>query len=113
MELATIFLIWIALTIIDNLAKRKKRRLPPPESESLPSNPNFPGEEVPIAIENPQQAEIRPQFQPPPPKKITAQAVRETEKNVQLDLTLKPSTAMNAFMWSEIFGKPKALRRRR
>ena len=122
MELATIFLIWLVVTIIDNLANRKKRRLPPPENPgnapsieipTLANDPNFPGEEVPIVIENPRQAEIRPrEFTPPtPPKKIAAQEVREAAETNQLNLNLTPSTVMNAFVLSEIISKPKALRR--
>ena len=118
MELATIFLIWLAITVIDNLAKRKKRRLPPPENNSpdfdiptLANDPNFPGEEVPIFIESPRQAELRPKSKPPAQiqSKVSAQEVRE--ETTELDLNLTPSAVMNAFVLSEILGKPKALRR--
>ena len=117
MELATIFLIWLVVTIIDNLAKRKKNRLPPPESSpdfdipTLANDPNFPGEDVPIFIENPRQAEVRPKIKPPAQikSKIFKQEVEE-EKEIDLELT--PSNVMNAFILSEILGKPKALRRR-
>ena len=118
MELVTIFLIWLAITVIDNLAKRKKRRLPPPENNSpdfdiptLANDPNFPGEEVPIFIESPRQAELRPKFKPPAQiqSKVSVQEVRE--ETTELDLNLTPSTVMNAFVLSEILGKPKALRR--
>ena len=118
MELATIFLIWLVVTIIDNLVKRKKRRLPPPSDSldfdipTLPNDPNFPGEEVPIFIENPRQAEVRPKTLPPRSKKISVQEVRETEDTNELNLNLTPSNVMNAFVLSEILGKPKALRRR-
>ena len=118
MELATIFLIWLAITVIDNLAKRKKRRLPPPTNGSpdfdiptLPNDPNFPGEEVPIFIESSRQAEVR-QKNPPRPKKISAQEVREVQETNELDLNLTPSTVLNAFVFNEILDKPKALRRR-
>lgn len=117
MELATIFLIWLVVTIIDNLAKRKKRRVPPPENSpdfeipTLANDPNFPGEEVPILIENPKQAEIR-QKTPPRPKRIAAQDVNETEKAPEIDLTLTQTTLVNAFVFKEILDKPKALRRR-
>ena len=118
MELATIFLIWLAITIIDNLAKRKKRRLPPPEGSpdfeipTIPGDPNFPGEEVPIFIENPLQAEVRPK-KSSPKKKISEQEVHEAEETNELDLNLTPSNVMNAVVFSEILDKPKALRRRR
>lgn len=118
MELATIFLIWLAIVAIDNLAKRKKRRLPPPENNSpdfdiptLANDPNFPGEEVPIFIEAPRQAELRPKSKPPAQirQKVSVQEVREETE--ELDLNLTPSTVMNAFVLGEILGKPKALRR--
>ena len=119
MELATIFLIWLAITVIDNLAKRKKRRLPPPPNGSpdfdiptLPNDPNFPGDEVPIFIESPTQAEVR-QKNPPRPKKISAQEVHEAQETNELDLNLTPSTVLNAFVFNEILDKPKALRRKR
>lgn len=117
MELATIFLIWLAITVIDNLAKRKKNRIPPgtsPDFEipTLPGDPNFPGEEVPIFIGSPTQAEVRQKNLQPPPKKITAQDVREAEKNNELDLSLTPSNVMNGFIISEILAKPKSMRRR-
>lgn len=120
MELATIFLIWLAVTVIDNLAKRKKRRLPPPPNGSpdfdiptLPNDLNFPGEEVPIFIESPTQAEVREKNPPPRKKKISAQEVREAQETNELDLNLTPSTVLNAFVFNEILDKPKALRRRK
>ena len=120
MELVTIFLIWLAVTIIDNMAKRKKRRLPPPEKSpdfdipTIANDPNFPGEEIPIFIESPKQAEIRPRDTEPPQKNFSrrVQELREAEEANELDLNLTPSTVMNAFLLSEIIGKPKALRRR-
>lgn len=119
MELATIFLIWVVITILESLFDRKKRRLPPPQNDSpdfdiptLPNDPNFPGEEVPIFIESPKQAEIRPKKYEPTPKKISAQEVHESEESNELDLNLTPSNVMNALVLNEILGKPKALRRR-
>ena len=113
MELATIFLIWLAVTVIDNLAKRKKRRLPPPQDfdiPTLPNDPNFPGEEVPIFIENPRQAEVRPKQNPP--AQIKAKKVSEPrEETEELNLNLTPSTVMNALILNEILGKPKAMRK--
>ena len=118
MELATIFLIWLAITVIDNLAKRKKR-LPQPKNDSpdfdiptLPNDPNFPGEEVPIFIERPRQAEIRTKNSPPRQKKISVQEIREAEETNEIDLNLTPSKVLNAFVLKEILDKPKALRRR-
>ena len=118
MELLTIFLIWIVVTIIDNMSKRKKRRLPPPESPhdfdipTIANDPNLPGEEVPIFIESPTQAEVRPKKSSPPPKKNSRREVCEPAETNELDLNFTPSNVMNAFVFSEILDKPKALRRR-
>lgn len=118
MELATIFLIWLAITAIDNMTKRKKRRLPPPKNDSpdfeiptLPGDPNS-GEEIPIFIEQPRPAEVQPLNPPPRKKKIPAQ-VREADERNEFDLNLTPSKVLNAFVLTELLDKPKALRRRR
>jgi hypothetical protein len=117
MKLATLLLIWLAFKVIANLADRKKGRLPPPENSpdlntpTIANDPNFPGEEVPIFIENPRQAEIRSYTKPAAQirQKVSNQEVQEeTDK---LDLNLTPSNVMNAFVLGEILGKPKALRR--
>lgn len=119
MELATIFLIWLAITIIDNLTKRKKNRIPPPENPpnfdipTISGDPNLPGEEVPIFIENHQQTEIRQKISPPRKKKISVQEVREAQEESEIDLNLTPSTVLNTLIISELLDKPKALRRRR
>ena len=116
MELATIFLIWLAITVIDNMSKRKKRRLPSPEHQpdfeipTLANDPNFPGEE-PIFVEVPQSAEVRPKDFPPRPKKISAPA-REVEPSTKSPLDLTPTTVLDAFVLTELLDKPKALRRR-
>lgn len=110
MELATIFLIWLAVTVIDNLAKRKPRRLPPPnqppEIPTLANDPNRPGEEIPIFIETPNQATVRP-------KKIasTPRPTIEPETS-ELNLNLTPTTMLESFVLTEIWDKPKALRRK-
>ena len=121
MELATIFLIWLAITIIDNMAKRKKRRLPPPTDSpdfdipTLTNDPNFPGEEVPIFLDSPQQAEVRPKKNPstPRPKKISPREVHKAQENSELDLNLTPSKVLDTIILSELLDKPKALRRRK
>ena len=117
MDIFFIFLIWAAVTIIDNMSKRKKRRLPPPQNQSpdfeIPSLANSPSVEMPIFIESPRPAEFQPINPPPQTKKIPAQ-IREAEEEIKpLDLRLTPSNVMNAFLMSEILDKPKALRRRR
>ncbi len=118
MELATIFLIWLVVVIIDNLSKRKKRRLPPPQDNSpdfdiptIDNDPNLPGEEIPIFIETPRQAEIRPQKVSTQVQSRTPKQELRTEETNELDLNLTPATVMDAFILNEILGKPKALRR--
>ena len=108
MELATIFLIWLVVTIIDNMSKRKKR-LPTQNDSPEFEIPTIEGEELPILLESSRQAEIRPK-NPAPIKKSPAQDVIEAETQ-EIDLNLTPSTVMNALIMSEILGKPKALRR--
>lgn len=108
MELATIFLIWLVVEILDKLAKRKKRRLPPPESPDfeIPTLANAPNVDVPIVIGNSrptQPLNITP--------KLSAQ-IQEAEQPKRLNVNLTPSSVMNAFVMSEIIGKPKALRRK-
>lgn len=116
MELATIFLIWLAVTVIDNLAKRKTRRLPPPNQPpdfdipTLANDPNRPGEEVPIFIDKPNQAEVRPKkIKSTPQPKI--EPTREPETS-ELNLNLTPTTMLESFVLTEIWDKPKALRRK-
>ena len=122
MELTTIFLIWLVITIIDNLANRKKRRLPPPENPE-----NSPSIEIPTLANDP-NSNIKPaqvyervekvsnvkRQSAPTSSSVTlaAQEVREAAETNQLNLNLTPSTVMNAFVLSEIIEKPKALRRR-
>ena len=106
--------------ILDNLAKRKKRRLPPQQNNppdfdipTLPNDPNFPNEEIPIFIDNPKQAEVRPKdFTPQPRQKISKRQM-QAESADEIDLTLTPSTVVNAFVIAELLDKPKALRRKR
>lgn len=112
MELATIFLIWLVVEILDKLAKRKKRRLPPPEQSpeiDIPTLANDPNAE-PLLIESTRQAEVRQM--PPRRTQRAAAQIHEAEEPKQLHLNLTRSNMMNAFVMSEIIGKPKALRRR-
>ena len=113
MELATIFLIWLVVEILDKLAKRKKRRLPPPEQSpeiDIPTLANDPNAE-PLVIESTRQAEVR-QMPPRRPQRASAQIHEAEEQPKRLNVNLTRSEVMNAFVMSEIIGKPKALRRR-
>lgn len=112
MKLLIIFAIWLVVEIIDNMSKRKKRRLPPPEQSpdletSTPTNePNA----EPLIIASQRQAEMR-QMLSRRPQRDAAQ-IHEAEQPKPLNLNLTPSSMMNAFVMSEIIGKPKALRHR-
>lgn len=120
MELTTIFLIWLVITIIDNLANRKKRRLPPPENPR-----NSPSIEIPTLANDP-NSHVKPAQVYERVEKVSnvkrqstsssvtfaAQEVREASEDNKLNLNLTPSTVMNAFVLSEIISKPKALQRR-
>ena len=122
MKLTIILLIWLVITIIDNLAKRKKNRLPPPENPE-----NAPSVEIPTLANDPnshiEPAQVYERVEKvsnvkrqstPTSSSITfaAQEVREESEDNKLNLNLTPSTVMNAFVLSEIISKPKALRRR-
>ena len=111
MKLLLLAIIWLAFEkIIDNVLKRRK--LPPPEQSpdfEIPTIANAPNAEPPV-IASQRQAEIR-QMLSRRPQRAAAQ-IQEAEQPKQLNLNLTPSSVMNAFVMSEIIGKPKALRRR-
>ena len=119
MDFGIIVFIWIAIMILDNIAKRKKRRIPPQQNDSpdfdiptLQNDPNFPGEEV-ILVERPTQAEVRPKDVTPPRPTTSARQQKAAESTNEFDLALTPSTVVNAFVIAELLDKPKALRRGR
>ena len=132
MDVLFIVVMFVVVSIIDNLSKRKRPRVPPPQNRdeqpsfdipTLANDPNLPGEEIPILIETPRPAEVRP-INPPPrsvqqmftqpqrSQKISAQPVHETQEVSGLDVEFTPSTIVNGFIISELLDKPKALRRR-
>ena len=133
MDVLFIIVMFVIVSIIDNLSSRKKPRVPPQQNPNeqpnfdiptLANDPNLPGEEIPILIETPRPAEIRPQeipprsvqqifTQPQRSQKISAQPVHETQEISGLDVEFTPSTIVNGFIMSELLDKPKALRRRR
>jgi len=133
MDVLFIIVMFVIVSIIDNLSSRKKPRVPPQQNPNeqpnfdiptLANDPNLPGEEIPILIETPRPAEVRP-LNPPPrsvqqmftqpqrPKKNFAQPVREESEVSGLDVEFTPSTIVNGFILSELLDKPKALRKRR
>ena len=120
MDVLFIIVMFIVVTIIDNLGKRKKPRLPQNRNDrpnfdipTLANDPNLPGEEIPMVVEIPRPAEIRPREIPRSSQKNSAQVVREENQSPELNTEFTPSTIMNGFILSELLDKPKALRRRR
>ena len=119
MDIVFIIVLFAVISIIDNLGKRKKPRVPPPQNRdgqpnfdipTLANDPNLPGEEIPLVVELPRPAEIRPLNPPSRQSRVETQAVRE-EPDIDVEFT--PSTIVNGFILSELLDKPKALRRRR
>ena len=132
MDVIGIIIMFVIISIIDNLTKRKSPRVPPPQRNrdkqpnfdipTLANDPNRPGEEIPMIVEIPRPAEVRPLNPPPRPiqqlsaqsqrSQFSAQPVRETREVSELDVEFTPSTIVNGFIISELLDKPKALRRR-
>lgn len=132
MDVLFIIVMFVIVSIIDNLSSRKKPRVPPQNHDEQPNfdiptlanDPNLPGEEIPLVVEIPRPAEVRPKKIPPRSvqkiftqlqcsQKISAQPVHETQEISGLDVEFTPSTIVNGFIMSELLDKPKALRRRR
>ena len=121
MDVVFIIVMFVVISIFDQLASRKKRRLPPTQNRdgqpnfdipTLANDPNSPGEEIPLVVELPRPAEIRPINPSPRSSRAETQFVRE-EKSPDIDVEFTPSTIVNGFILSELLDKPKALRRRR
>ena len=122
MDVLFIIVMFIVVTIIDNLGKRKKPRVPPPRNPNeqpnfdiptLANDPNLPGEEIPMVVEIPRPAEIRPREVQPRPQRNSVQIVREENERPELNVEFTPTTIVNGFILSELLDKPKALRRRK
>ena len=120
MDVVFIIVMFVVVSIIDNLGKRKKRRLPPQNRDGQPNfdiptlanDPNSPGEEISLVVELPRPAEVRPINPSPRQSRAETQFVRE-EKSPEIDVEFTPSTIVNGFILSELLDKPKALRKRR
>ena len=107
MDIIFIIVMFVVVTIIDNLANRKKPRIPPqtPPEFDIPELANDPNLTVEI-----RPHEVQPQ-QSPHPKRNSAPEIQDELPELNVELT--PSNVMNAFVMSELLDKPKALRRRR
>jgi|GEM_PF-1882799 len=130
MDMSFIIVVWVVIMIVQGaLEKKKPTSNPPPQTgtENLPdfeiptlaNDPNFPGEENSILVQDTtQSAEVREVnlAELYRQKKLFAQTenkiaepeikIPEVEqKNFSLDLT--PSATMNAIILGEILSKPK------
>ena len=137
MDMSFFVVLWIIFIVVQNVFEKKKPTSNPPpnlpknnspdfEIPTLANDPNFPSDEQIILSPNTRQsaevqeinlAELYRQkkfFAQTETKKISpqiqVQEVEEVEqKNFSANITAE--TAMNAIIWSEILGKPKARRR--
>ena len=137
MDFSLFVIIWIVILIVENVAGKKKKLPPnqPPAEKSgklniptLANDPNFPGEDVTVFEDEVKPAEVREigftemyrqRKADLGAEKISARTVESTVQNSSADvkvsnlpLNLNAESAMNAVIFSEILGKPKALRRR-
>ena len=132
MDFSLFVIIWIVILIVENVAGKKKKLPPnqPPAEKSgklkiptLANDPNFPGEDVTVFEDEVKPAEVREigftemyrqRKADLGAEKISARTVENStvERKSSLPLNLNAESAMNAVIFSEIFGKPKALRRR-
>lgn len=124
MDFSFFIILWIVILIVENVFGKKNKQLPnqsPAEKNrnenfeipTLANDPNFPGENIKIFQDEVKPAEIR-KFNQNLPKKFFQQNFDNKFENPQknLNLNLNPESALNAVILSEIFGKPKALRRK-
>lgn len=136
MDVGLLAILWVIILIVHAFSDKKKKKLPPPAppSEStgdrnfdiptLANDPNFPGEDVTVYRDAERPAEVREvnftemyrQRKAVAREKVSARQVESTVQTAVnegkgLPLNLNAESAMNAIILSEIFGKPKALRR--
>lgn len=128
MDFSIIIILWIAFLVIENIAGRKKKKVPPPnpaetsmsntsfDIPNLANDPNFPGEDVTVFKDEFKPAEVREKISSQPKTEFQSEKNFRREDNAEsksnLPLNLNADSAMNAIILSEIFGKPKALQRK-
>mgnify|MGYP006873010845 CR=1 FL=1 len=112
MDFSLFVIIWIVILIVENFVNKKKKNLPPAENNNnnfdvptLPNNPNFPGKNLNISHVDSNQNVSEKNFQRDFNSKF------ENPQEIK-NLNLTANSALNAVILSEIFGKPKALRRK-
>lgn len=133
MDTTLLVILWVVIIVVQAIRDgKKKKNLPPtPPSEStnknfeiptLANDPNFPGEDVTVFKDENKPAEVREvsfteiyrQRKAEVNENVSARKVESNlteEKKSSLPLNLTAESAMNAIVLSEIFGKPKALRK--
>ena len=136
MDISLLAILWVVILIVQAVNDKKKKKLPPPappaenngdrnfEIPTLANDPNFPGEDVTVYRDAERPAEVREvnftemyrQRKSTAREKVSARTVESTvqttaDEGKGLPLNLNAESAMNAIILSEIFGKPKALRR--
>ena len=102
--------------LIEKFAKKNPTKKPDNNFEipTLPNDPNFPDENFKIFQDEVKPAEFREKFPQQPKSDSTEKNFRrvisqETKSNLPINLT--PDSAFNAIILSEIFSKPKSLRK--
>ena len=111
---SVIFFIWIAFALLEGIV-RKKKMPPAPTAPQLPTEDIKPPVETiePNVIEIAQPLRINePTQQPKPIPQPKVKWTEPAQKNPTLNLNFTPTDTMNAMILSEIFGKPKSLRKR-
>ncbi len=126
MDFSFLIVLWIIFLIVQNVSDKKKSPPPPRnttpidfEIPNLANDPNFPGEENQIFIDNPKtSAEVREiklnEFYNQKTFEDSRSATKKFEEagEKKLPFNLNPESAVNGIILGEILGKPKSLRRR-
>lgn len=114
MDFSILVILWIVFMLIEKFAKKNPSQKPDNNFEipTLPNDPNFPDENFKIFQDEVKPAEFREKFPQPKinPENIFRRVDKvENKKNLPINLT--PDSAFNAIILSEIFSKPKSLRK--
>lgn len=124
-----IFFIWIGYALLEGIVRKKQ--IPPPlqlPSERRSEEDEVSDFEIPTLANDPnvpidlaQNKSVYEIFKPAPTKQlqpqqthhqVTKQSDNSIQEETKINISLTQSDAMNAMILSEIFNKPKSLRRR-
>ena len=133
MDTTLLVILWIVIIVVQAIRDGKKKKPPTVspqqttgnkdfEIPTLANDPNFPGEDITVFKDETKPAEVREvtftelyrQRKAEVNENLPARKVESNltaEKKSSLPLNLTAESAMNAIILSEIFGKPKALRK--